>query len=325
MKTTKTPLNISRWAVSLLALLTLTLSLTSCQDVIDPSTIGNPNSTPRLVVDALLTDKSDTQIVRLTWSQNYFNNDEPKPVTGAVVTVRERNASVDREVTLAEIPGAPGYYAVNNMRVQEQTNYLLRIAHDGQVYTAASFAPRRIQWVQTPGFQNRPTEGRYDTLFFQFRNPINQAQDSGYAAQLRIADTRGVGDAYRIYSYKNGRLLNRPTNINTYEDDFVLDGRNFPIPIVEQLNPDFPDKPLQPNDTLTVDIHCIEPLASQYWLSVRQQTNNGGLFARPPANVPCNITNENQNGPKALGWFSAATTLQISAIVKPGINTVRLR
>lgn len=300
----------------------LSMTLVSCTDVIDPNIIGEPSFTKRPVIDALINDKSDNQVVILTWSQAYFDNNLPKPITGATVVVKEKNATTDRDLTFTEDPNRPGYYVYNGLRAQELTTYSLTINHDGEIYKAQTYCPRRLSWVQNPAFYDKPMDGRYDTLYFQFRKGTPAApNDSGYQVQLRIADIRGLGDCYRLLSYRNGKLLNQPGNLNVYQDGPALDGINFIPPALIRLNPVTPnDSAFRAGQNVTIEIQCIDRDSYDYWLQVQDQITNGGLFAEPPANVPCNIKNQREGGLRPLGWFGSATTLTQSAVIQPRVN-----
>jgi hypothetical protein len=60
-------------------------------------------------------------------------------------------------------------------------------------------------------------------------------------------------------------------------------------------------------------LYSITEEAFNFWVEVRDQLQNGGLFAIPLANVRTNLVNTNANSKeRAVGFFctSAVTTLQ---------------
>lgn len=308
----KTLQKIGLWLVAA----AMSTVLYSCEDVIDPSKIGDPASTPRLVVDALLQDTTNRQVITLSWSQRYFDNSRPQMITNAEVQVTELLAGGATNVyPFTHDATNPGSYVSTAFRTQERTNYQLRVIHEGDTYTAASYCPRRIQWVQTPGGWGTPA--RYDSLYFRFFKPGLANDDSLYRPQLVIWDTPGEEDQYRLLSFMNGRLLNRPANINVYRPTGPLDGRPFIPPAIIGLSPLLqPDeRQFKQFDTCRVVIQCIDRASYEYWLQVEDQVTNGGLFAEPPFNVPCNVVNTRSGGRQALGWFGTATTLTREAII----------
>ena len=68
--------------------------LMACEDRIEPDL---DTSSPLLVVDAWINDKMETQTVKLSFSQAYFNNEQPAPLTGAeVVLINEQSQRMIR-------------------------------------------------------------------------------------------------------------------------------------------------------------------------------------------------------------------------------------
>lgn len=300
----------------------LMAAVSSCEDVIDPSLIGTPNSTPRVVVDALLTDTSDVQEVTLTWSQPYFNNSPARPASGASLSVTEVTQAGQRTTySFTERADKPGVYTYTGFRVQPFATYTLNFTHEGESFTASSFAPRRIEWVRSPLGYGKGE--RYDTLYFLF-DEGTPGTDSGYRAQLEVWDSPGE-DSYRLRSFQNGQLRNKPRNINPYRPTGAQDGFPFIPPVIIRLNGSgTPEDPLfKQGDTITVEIQCVDRQSDEYWNQVRIQTTNGGLFADPPANVPCNVINTREGGKRGLGWFGVATVLKVKNVIQRG-KTVRL-
>ena len=70
----------------ILSIFSLTALFTSCDDKID---IGLPDSDAVIVVDAWLNNLPKTQQIVLTWSQSYFDTNEPTGIIDAQVTVTD--------------------------------------------------------------------------------------------------------------------------------------------------------------------------------------------------------------------------------------------
>jgi Domain of unknown function (DUF4249) len=295
----------------------LALVTISCETKIDPSL---EKADPILVVDAWLTNKSGNQTIILTQTQAYFDDSTPPPVTGAVVTVTDSNNKV---FSFNEDAVKPGYYVwkpIGNELIGVVGNsYKLAIQTNGENYEAAS----RMGPVPA-----------VDSITFKKNEPTQQNPDF-YRGQFFAKDVIGKGDTYWIRTYKNGTLLNKPSEINiAYDAGFdaggsffsrmgkTKDGRDTTIlvdfipPIRGRINPNDKDandkalSPYVPGDSAYVEIHSITVAAFSYLNEVSIQTNRPGgfseLFARPINNVSTNIVNANPNGKKAIGFFNVA-------------------
>ncbi|MCY1548846.1 hypothetical protein D9M68_849800 [compost metagenome] len=69
-------------------------------------------------------------------------------------------------------------------------------------------------------------------------------------------------------------------------------------------------------DKVTVELHSI-PLDAYYFLyQVQSETNNGGIFATPPANIPSNVFNLNpESTEKAVGLFFVSRVSRYAAVI----------
>ena len=284
------------------------LSFLSCETKIDPAL---EQVTPVLVVDAWLTNKPGNQTIVLTQTQNYFDSSTPPPVTGATVSVTDNNNKV---FSFVENPTKPGYYVWKPIGTETigvvDTSYKLSILTNGETYSAES--------------RMGPTTP-IDSITFKKNEPTQQNPDF-YRGQFYAKDVIGKGDTYWIRTYKNGVLLNKPSDINiAYDAGFDAGGNFFSVPgrlvdfippIRGRINPNDKDandkalSPYVPGDSAYVEIHSITAAAFQYLTQVSQQTNRPGgfseLFARPIDNVSTNIANANPNGKKAVGFFNVA-------------------
>ena len=68
------------------------------------------------------------------------------------------------------------------------------------------------------------------------------------------------------------------------------------------------------NDKVRVELLSITEAHFDFWIQLRQELNNAGLFARPAARIPSNINNANPTSTKlASGWFgtSAISSMEV--------------
>jgi hypothetical protein len=283
-------------------------ALISCETKIDPLL---EKVDPVLVVDAWLTNKPGSQTIILTQTQQYFDSNTPPPVTGAVVTITDNK---NKKFQFSEDLSKPGYYIWkpigNELIGVVGTSYKLMIQSGSESYSAES-----RMGSTTP----------IDSITFK-KNESTQQNPDFYRGQFFAKDVVGKGDTYWIRTYKNGFLLNKPSDINiAFDAGFDGGGNFFSVPgklvdfippIRGRINPNDKDandkalSPYIPGDSVYVEIHSITVAAFEYLTQVSQQTNRPGgfseLFARPIDNVSTNVFNDNPKGKKAVGFFNVA-------------------
>ena len=66
----------------------LFMILFSCEDIINPDL---PTNEPILVVDAWINNLEESQIIKLSETQNYLDSSSPVPVVGASVFIYDEN------------------------------------------------------------------------------------------------------------------------------------------------------------------------------------------------------------------------------------------
>ncbi|GAA4412447.1 hypothetical protein GCM10023187_39530 [Nibrella viscosa] len=283
-----------------------TLAVSSCETVIDAKLDEGPE---QLSVDAIITDQPGIQAIRLTRTAPYFAN-RPAPIaSGAVVTVTD-NTGKTYAFTDPDNDGTYTWQPAGKDTLGKiGRTYLLNIQYQGETYRSVS----RMNRVPT-----------VDSIIFRKEkvNPLPNAEE-GYQAEFFARDPAGAPDYARIRFFRNGVLQNNPNNITvTYDGAFNgsgnTDGLLFIRPIRQSVNP---EKFYAENDTVMVEIQSITAEAFYFFLELRTQLTNGGLFATPPANVPTNILNANTNGPRATGFFIASAVRSLT--VRVNSETIR--
>jgi hypothetical protein len=287
--------------ISLFTVLLLTTS--GCEDIVEVQTADAPR---QVVVDAWLTNVSEDQEIKLTYSQPYFNPDFAEAVTGAEVTITSDDHSIFsfEEVSAGRYiwQPQPGEKLGDTGDFFEFTVHL-----PDQVLTASS------TMHPVPVIDSIRQEYRDDDL----RGP------DGIYTQFFARDLEGLGNTYWIKSFKNDQYLNKPEEINLafdagFDGGSQLDGIIFIPPIRELTNPvpdEFPadEAPYQPGDRLRVEIHSISLEAFQFLQSARDQILNGSntIFASPVSNSRGNIISDKPNT-EVLGVFcvSAVESLE---------------
>ena len=277
--------------------LVTSVGMMACEDVIDV-TLGE--STPQLTVDAWISNQLATQTFRLSISQDYFNNNPTAGASGATVVVTD---NLGNTYNFTESTTTPGNYTSNFQGAIDAT-YTLSVRYQGQEYQASTTLSR------VPPI---------DSLVFERAEEADGGPGSvseGFQAEFFATDIPGVGDAYRIKTYQNGELMNKPSDITAFQD-LNVDGLPFILPVRLSINPSNDEGTgFNQGDVVRVELLSISEEAFLFFDQLETQTTNGGLFANPIANVPSNIKNVNPNGPKAVGFFYASGVSTIEAIAR---------
>jgi hypothetical protein len=279
----------------------VSISLFSCEDIVD---IDVQEGVSQLTVDALINSKAQTQAIKLSLSQAYFDNSPVKPALGATVTVFDED-SVAHDFVDIKNDGTYVYDAKTKPLDKEGKQYVLYIKYQGEEFVSLSKL-NRVPKIDSINYavEKFPIE------------PDNGPQE-GFQPQFYAHDFEGEGDCYWIKSAKNHKYFNKSNQISVaYDAGFSpgskTDGLLFILPIRQSLGGElYSDK-----DTLTVDLYSITKEQFYYLQIVQQVSSNGGLFATPLSNIPTNVINYNsQSTKKAVGFFGIMAVNSAEAII----------
>lgn len=274
------------------ALLFSFLGLMACQEVID---LDIPASTPLLIVNGRITN-SDSCIVEITTTAPYFNQAPNPPVSTALVELFENGQYV---FTLN--PSAnPGIYKGAFQGTVGNTYHIkVTLATDvggvpAGVYESAPEVMARIFDIDSifidsvPGFPPFVAPGKYP--FFSFREPA------------------GRGDHYRLRRWVDDSLLNRPQDLQVFNDDFA-DGRSFDNIDLEAVQ--FLNDTVEAGRNYRVEVAAISRRHWEFLNLIFQQTVQvGGTFDPPPAPIIGNMRNTENPAAIVLGYFVVAAIVE---------------
>jgi len=279
----------------------------ACEDVI---TVDLEDGDQQLVVDGWINNQMKPQVIRLVRTSSYFDSSPSPAVTGATVTVTDNTGTVFNFTDNSN--GDYVWTPTGGLAFGQVGNtYTLSITTEGKEYTSVS-TMNRIMEIDSIGAEFREEE---------------LGQPEGYYASLFATDPIGP-DTYWIKSYKNGRFLSDPGQMNLavnggFTVGATVDGIVFIIPIREGINP-FGEEdedgndiaPFTTGDSIHVEIHSISEDAFFFLNAARTQMTLGDatLFAEPPSNVPTNIVSLNgtEPGDEPVGFFN------VSAVAEKG-------
>lgn len=279
----------------------------ACEDKINPELADAPAV---LVVDAWINNSSQTQVIKLSRSQPYFENLLPTGLSGATVTISGNDGTTydfddNNDGTYSWTPQVDESFGTIG------SEYTLLIDVDGEQLQATSMMGR------VPVI---------DSVTFRYEEEGIVLPES-YFGEFWARDPVGSGDTYWIKTYKNGELLNKPSEINiAFDAGFSaggnLDGIVFIPPIRDAINPFDQDEnddflsPYVDGDSIYIEVHSITEPAYDFLTQVRLQTDRPGgfaeLFAEPLSNVSTNITSNSETA--VLGFFT------VSAVVGDGLR-----
>lgn len=293
-----------------ITIILLSVALFSCEDVISVDS-GFQEST--LAVDAWLDNLERPQTIRLTQSQDYFNNSFTEGVPGATVYVE-----INGNRTEGFIDQGNGDYlwepAVGETLGSVEDQYTLFIEVDGKSYQGST-KMNRVPVI--------------DSIAQVFEEE-QLGLPEGIYGELFVTDLPGSGDTYWVKTWKNGEYLNKPEEIliiydATFDSGNDLDGIQFIFPLRRGINP-FPDSlgdssnlppPYIVGDSIYVELNSISNDAHRFLqIAFEQMTNgNNGIFSLPVANTKSNIIDQS-TGAAIFGFFNVAAVEVASKVIE---------
>ena len=328
---------------NIIILLLIAIAITSCEDKIK---LELPPEASQLAVEAKIINyeyadfiNPNKSYVRASVKLSMTNGYDAGPngtVSDALVTmfdvtdikVVDVNTTITNTLntalfdTLKSLAGnklihkGDGIYESNSMQGKVNRIYALTIEHNGSTYFSIDTLKR------VP---------KIDSVLVVNKDKPEFGRAPGYFIELQAKDLVGKGDYYRIKTYKNEILFNRPSDINlAFDGGFSPtsdnDATKFVFPIANlAVNPGTGISDESSNgdkstfvagDIARIEIWSLSLPSIFFYNQLRNELTNEGLFARPPANLPCNIINANANGPKAVGWFSASAVSGKDVVIK---------
>ena len=270
----------------LMLLLFSILLYASCEDVVD---LEVPDGDIQLVVDGWLTNEPGEKQVLLSTTANYFDNQEPPRVNGALVVLHDESGALD---TLNETE--VGVYSTSYVG-QIGTIYHITIqTKDGAMYQSNPELLRAVPEIAA--------------IYATFKEE-SAFEDEGYYISIDTNEPLGVGDHYRWKQFVNDEYLNEPFDLLYASDEFV-DGN--PI-----IGFEVSDEPLELGDHYRIQQLSISEQAFEFFAQLQTQTAFvGSLFDSPPAALNGNIRSLDDPSKKALGYFGVSAVSEQEIVVE---------
>ena len=270
---------------SALLLFALTISLFSCEDVIE---VEVQNTTPRLVIDAqfnMYTKEQQLRLeggVRLSFSANYFDLNVPI-IKDALVTITHLNSGLEYPLLFDE---SIGMFVPDKIDFLTDFNskYELSVLHQGQAYTGSTV------FVPVPPIL-KAVQGT-KTLF------------SGDETEI-ILSFQDFSEREDFYLYDFGQEIYRPI------EDRFFQGEEF------VFSHFYSSGEVKVGDIITIKAHGVEEQYYNYFNLILTLTDsNGGPFQSLPASSRGNILNVTQPDNYPLGYFLISESDQKQLLIE---------
>lgn len=260
-------------ALSYIALL-LTLSLTSCTEVID---IDLPTAEPRLVVEGNLDfnkiGATDTVFIKLSLTTDYFNLEIP-PVNNAVVRISDKQGN---QFLLNELGQTGRYYSTEIAKPTDGDTFKLQIEYDNDLYEATE------TYISSPEILEiaQKREKYFDTDYYVIRVYY---QDTPRPNQ-------NLNYYYLYYHYED-----KAPQPRVLSNEYAKGNRMESLYII--------DEDAVPGEKIEIELAQISRNYYDFAMSFFDAIGNGGgPFQVPSGRIIGNVKNQTTPKKEALGYF----------------------
>jgi len=277
---------------NILVVITLILGLlwTSCTEPIDLNL--NTGDNQKLVVDAWLRNADRPQVINLSISTDYFDEETPTEATGAIITV----SSERKTYTFTETE-AGTYIMDQRFDGKPGETFTLNVDYQSKTYTATQQMNRIAELTDI----DYVLYAEYEEENVNPNNPDNLDEWDVYAT---FQEPIGTGDYYYFGSFEKSKGPQSNLTLGEYYEDSLLDGAFIES---EYVTYGF----YEPGDTIITQMFSISEEVHDYLIAIDQQTDfRGFIFDAPPANVPTNISNDGK------GFFIISAVSEFEKILE---------
>ncbi|MCF8374622.1 MAG: DUF4249 domain-containing protein [Bacteroidales bacterium] len=255
----------------------LLMLFAACQDVIE---IDLDSIEPKLVIDGAVTNNSDSIVVKISKSTDYFEPGIYPAVSNARVTISDdAGNSEELEET------SPGVYS-KNWDTAEGVEYALEVDVDGQKYFASATLPHKVS-IDSVSIEPTP-----DYMEFS----------GGYLINCHLHDPAGIENYYRLIVSKINDSTKGNQLIYLFDDAFV-DGN--------EISMQWDNGQFLTNDTVIVELQTLDESTYNYYRTLSSVFEGGMIGNANPSNPVTNLSNG------ALGYFGAYTISRDTLLVSP--------
>ncbi len=233
-------------------LLIVILLFWSCEEKID---VDLKRVSSKMVVEGFVTNSENPIVIKLSQSQEFFNQ-------SSFIPVEKASAQIESQLSADQlIEESPGYYVATRMAAIPGRFYTLQISSGGEKVTAIAQLPFPVA---------------LDTVYFRY----SSLQKDSLNAIVEFQDPAGGENYYRIKLYHNRRYA-----VNDYflVTDGFLNGTKMVVQIYYRF--------FSPGDTIGVELLNLERNTWKYFKGL-SETIQQGVNSQAPGNPPTNLTGE---------------------------------
>jgi len=253
-------------------------TLASCEKVID---VELEDSTPKIVIEAVLQEGESDFVVSISKTAPYFDNQSPKVIDDAIVLLSD-----DKNNTYEIHNIGNGKYK-KSMKASTNTEYQLQVKIDGTAYLATSYLPEKVA---------------IDSVYDVYEEGFGP-RESGYTVYLQYSDPANVPNYYRVTHDLNGEYQNNAEDLQVLNDN-NNDGNQARIPLFMQT--------FQKGDAVNLSLIHFDESSYDYFSSLGDIIG-GNMGPNSGSAAPGNpISNWSNN---ALGYFSTYSADTVSLVV----------
>lgn len=245
-----------------------------CQKVIH---VNLNEAEPKIVIEGIAFEGTDTVSVRITKTGNYFGDDPIAIIDDAQVSIREEN---NAPISIPNVGN--GYYKLPAYTAIAGKKYHLEVIAEGQQFTSSSYLPYPVA---------------IDSFRSEFK-PKQGFRDEGFEVSVFFTDPDSTPNFYRLIYSINDTLRNEPRDLMVFNDKYN-NGNVVRINFFERF---------LENDSLHFELRGMDEALYLYFSSLSTALGSGASPA--PANPVSNI----KGG--ALGYFGVFTQSKKHLIVK---------
>ena len=272
------------------------LLLNACEDVVQVK-LSNEDVN-MYAVEAKITTENNP-FVRLYRTQVVSSDKPYTGISNAEVTISD-NSKPPKNIQLIESSETPGLYIPNeneDFKGETGKEYTVNISTNGTMLTATDMLSRvePIDSIQVH------SSLRGDNRFLGIFTYGNE--------------TPGLGNYYKWNIFINNKLLKDAQYLVIASDELVegnyVEGFEIFTDFHDPSKPE--DRLIQLGDTIQVKQTSISAFAYNYYYQMLNQSQSGGLFSVPPANIKSNFSAS--DGSTVVGLFTASDVSDSNTII----------
>ena len=260
-----------------LILITSILVLSSCEEVIE---IDLNSSNPVLVAEGVM-EKDSVMRIKLSYTTDYFNNEETKYEEEAVVVITDDNSNSE---TLSYI--GKGIYKGNALLGKVDKHYTLNIETGENKYVASSFlmAPSEI----------------YEIVISESEMKRPGKDEVRYSLEVKFKDDPLTENFYMIKFIVNSEF----DNYSLVDDNIFINGDTISYPVMR--------KSFFKSDEVIINLYSVDKDTYRYYKQLNEAISDG----KGPGGSSTPYNPSSNLGEDVMGYFAAWSYVADTVVIQ---------